>query len=272
MVSVARRLVPTLLLLLAFAVLVPALEPFENHGEPLVVSDVDRLIIDSLVDFDVEVRGRNTDSLRMEVISSRRRAQEIYFEERGGVFRIEQRRRRSLWRILPRRLLITVPLGVPVEIETLTGSVRLEGIGAPGVLRTSTGDIGVSDHDGSLNATTASGSVTVDGGSGRTVLRSSSGSVRVANRRGRFVVETAAGDIRVRNSLLEESSSFLTSAGNIDLRLRNSRDDVRGNLDSGTGDLILDGAPLEGPLEDPEGAVLLLARTASGNLRIATDR
>lgn len=267
-----RRLLFIVLLLAGITFSLSALEPFETHGETLSVSGVDRLIIDSLVDFDVEIRGRNTDSLRMEVISSRRRAQEIYYEEQGGTFRIEQRRRRSLWRILPRRLLITVPLNVPVEIETLTGSVRLEGIDAPGVLRTASGDIGVSDHDGLLNVSTASGSVTVDGGSGRTVVRSSSGSVRVGNRRGRFVVETAVGDIRLRNSLLEESSSFLSSAGNIDLRLRNPRDEVRGNLDSGTGDLTLDGTNLRGPVEDPQGDVFLLARTASGNLRIATDR
>jgi hypothetical protein len=94
----------------------------------------------------------------------------------------------------------------------------------------------------------------------------------VGNRRGRFIVETAAGDIRVRNGLLEQSSSFLSSAGNIDLRLRNSRGEVRGNLDSGTGDLTLDGASIQGPVEDPQGDVLLHARTATGDLRIATDR
>ena len=67
---------------------------------------------DSLVEFDVEIRGRDTNGIRVEVVSSGRRAQEIVYEERDGTVRIEQERRRSLWRSLPRRVLVTVPPGI----------------------------------------------------------------------------------------------------------------------------------------------------------------
>ncbi len=251
---------------------VPALEPFELFGEPLLVPGVDRLIIDSLVDFDVEIRGRGPGAMSLEVVASRRRSQEIYYEERDGTLRIEQRKRRSLWRFLPRRLLLTVPPEVSVEVRTVTGDIRLDGVVGTAVLDTSSGGVAVSASRGSLNISTASGSVDLSGGFGRTIITSSSGEVRATNRQGRFTVETAAGDIRLRDIFLQEDSSFISSAGNIDLRLSNSRDDVRGIFDSGTGELQVDGVRLEGPVRDSQGGVLLLARTAAGNLRISTRR
>lgn len=274
METVTRRqfFVWVLFFLLATSHILPALEPFDLFGEPLLVPDADRLVIDSLVDFDVEIQGRDAGGIRLEVISSRRRSQEIFFEERDGTLRIEQRRRRSLWRILPRRLLLTVPPEVSVEVRTVTGYIRLDGVEGTAVLDSSSGAVTVSGSRGPVIISTASGSVDLSGGFGRTVITSSSGGVRVSNRHGRFTVETAAGDIRLRSARLEENSSFLSSAGDIDLRLSNSRAEVRGVFDSGTGVLQVDGVSLEGPVGDPEGYVLLVARTAAGNLRITTGR
>ncbi|MFP4430218.1 MAG: DUF4097 family beta strand repeat-containing protein [Spirochaetaceae bacterium] len=267
-----RVFVEVLLFLLISTRAVSALEPFELFGEPLLVPGADRLVIDSLVDFDVEIRERGPGAISLEVVAARRRSQEIYYEERNGTLRIEQRRRRSLLRFLPRRLLLTVPPESSVEVRTVTGDIRLDGLVGSVVLDTSSGRVSVSGSRGSLNISTASGSVDLAGGSGRTIVTSSSGEVRISNRVGRFTVETAAGDIRLRDIFLQENNSFISSAGNVDLRLRNSRESLRGIFDSGTGDLQVDGMRLEGPVRDSQGGVLLLARTAAGNLRITTRR
>ncbi len=265
MAPVTRSMLFAVALLLGSTHLLPAFEP-------VVVPNARRLVVDSLVDFDVEIRGRDADAIRLEVVSSRRRAEEIVYEEQDGTLRIQQQRRRSLWRFLPRRLLITVPPEVFVEVRTLTGDIRLDGVVGTTVLSTSAGNIEASRSRGLMNISTASGSVDLSGGFGRTFIRSSSGDVRVSNRSGRFVVETASGDIRLRGTRVEENSSFVSSAGSIELRLSNPRSEVRGNFDSGTGELHIDGVNLDGPITDPQGLILILARTASGSLRIFTGR
>ena len=265
MAAVTRSMIFALALLLVSSRLLSAFEP-------VVAPDASRLVVDSLVDFDVEIRGRDTNGIRVEVVSSRRRAEEIVYEERDGTVRIEQERRRSLWRFLPRRLLVTVPPGVFIEVRTLTGDIRLEGVVGTTILSTSAGDIDVSGSRGLLNISTASGSVDLAGGFGGAFIRSSSGAVRVSNRSGRFVIESASGDIRLRGTRAEEDSSFVTSAGSIDLRLSNPRSEIRGDFDSGTGELQIDGVSLDGPIADPPGGILLLVRTASGSLRILTGR
>jgi hypothetical protein len=109
-----------------------------------------------------------------------------------------------------------------VEIHSVSGDVRIEGVTTEIALKTMSGDIRVIRTSGDLALQTASGDLVVEGASGRLTAQTASGDVRVASAQIEgFHIQTANGDILL-DALLTGDGPFRaqTVSGDVRLTLR----------------------------------------------------
>jgi len=94
------------------------------------------------------------------------------------------------------QLVVEVPAGVSVELETASADLASEAVPNPQRLETASGDIVVEAATGPVTIETASGDVRVIRGRGLDV-RSVSGDVRIEETRGPLRVATTSGDVNI---------------------------------------------------------------------------
>lgn len=91
---------------------------------------------------------------------------------------------------------VTIPAGLPVEIEDRSGSIRVANTGAL-TIDDNSGSIDVRDVNGPLTIRDDSGSITVDGVRGDVMVEDDSGGITVRNVTGNVEVEDDSGSISI---------------------------------------------------------------------------
>ena len=133
----------------------------------------------------------------------------VQLSEDAGRLRIDVPDRRML-RQPALDIIITVPTGSSVDVETATADVQTRGILDSATVTTASADISLSHVAGRLEVTTASGDIHVGRGEGPVHVRSASGNLRLDVSVAEASVQTASGDVligRLSGDLTARSAS-----------------------------------------------------------------
>lgn len=124
-------------------------------------------------------------------------------------------------------------LSGPVEAKTSGGSITASEVSGKNVfLRTSGGSIRVSDSGGDIQCKTSGGTITADGISGRLDAHTSGGGIRLNNIAGEVLASTSGGSIKTELVGQPEGPVALkTSGGSVTLYMD---DNVKADIDAST--------------------------------------
>ena len=138
-------------------------------------------------------------------------------------------------------LRISVPDGVALDVQTVSGDLSADGLRADGSLSTTSGAIDLADSSGALQVQTVSGDITLGGASGLLRVRSISGDIALRDLRdARLDLESTSGDIAVTGSLADGQQSTISNiSGGVHVRLPAAAD-LRLNASTVSGDLSSD--------------------------------
>jgi DUF4097 and DUF4098 domain-containing protein YvlB len=257
-------------------------------GVPIVLATVEQWGIEAVrvetESFSVRYEGGNS-LLRGEVFGPPGASVEVTREDARVVIRV------------------TEPPNVRMDAS---GSVRLHGpsdvevsvrsrSGAVEILNITNSEVDLASETGALTTTNIEGSLQVDGGSGAVMLRELAGSARVRTAegdvrlqvsQGTFDVASGRGAIRlfdvsggfsleseqglVSGNVVQvsEDSSIVSGSGRIEFTFTTPMRDLRFELSSEEGVVLLRELKARGSLRFGSGDVLVVARTESGDIRI----
>ncbi len=263
-----RRMVSGAVGLALVLVAVGAMAGTTAHFERSVAAGNIRVVQVDLSFHDLRVKVAPGDTIRV-TVDLKAKNDELLEEARpvieadGKVLRITARRSHHFkWRSgrVSGKVFIVMPPGRDLDVDTASGSCRVEG------------DLGSGDFD----VDTASGDVTVDGGFAEGEIDAASGEVRLKLHRpvrglevqtasgdvtvdgeiAQFEAETSSGDVRV--SGLMGTAEVDTASGDVTLRWGGTPSGATADIETASGDV---GITL------PEGATVAgMVTTSSGNI------
>jgi len=114
----------------------------------------------------------------------------------GGHLRIDVPDRKLL-RQPPLDIIVTLPLGSSIDVETATADVQARGSLASATVSTASADVSLSQVSGRLEVNTASGDIQIGQGDGPVQVRTASGDVRLDVSGIDASVQTASGDVAI---------------------------------------------------------------------------
>ncbi len=160
-----------------------------------------------------------------------------------------------------RRAQITVPAGLPVQIASQSGDVRVTGAAGAVTIRATSGDIDL-DNVAGADIQTTSGDVRLDGVRGDVKVRASSGNVRgdVAAAQ-RLDARTESGDIDLRLTTAPAAVDVEAISGDVELTVPGG-DPYRVRAVTASGDIDSQVA------DDAAAPRSLNVTTASGNIQL----
>ncbi|MDO8362673.1 MAG: DUF4097 family beta strand repeat-containing protein [Actinomycetota bacterium] len=192
----------------------------------------------------------------------------------------------SRWSLRGRscRLVVTVPSGTDVTIDSASAEVRLAGSLGSVRVRTASGDIEI-DASRRCEVTTASGDISCGTVDGDATITSISGDCSVRGVGGRMEATLTSGDLRVDHCagdlavVSTSGSARIGHCGGAEVSLRSLSGDVRVGLPSGirvdadistlSGKATLPPpAPTGQPLATDRRPVRLRLKTVSGDIRV----
>ncbi len=145
---------------------------------------------------------------------------------------------------------ISVPPGTEVEFNTATGDLNVKSFSGELDGNSGTGDIEVEKAEGEFDLNSGTGDVIIRASSGEFDLNSGTGSVKISEAKGDFRANSGTGRCQANDIMILHDGEFNSGTGNV-LVERPIGDDFDLNINSGTGDAILDlnGLPLVGYFE-----------------------
>jgi hypothetical protein len=147
------------------------------------------------------------------------------------------------------KLTFQVPHFVSVKVETVSGRVTAKGIETRNFgAKTISGRILLQEIRGVVDASSVSGRILVD------------------STEGRITAKTVSGAIEGKSLSLTEDSSFSTVSGNIDIGLDPGIDDLRFDLTSLSGRIVVGNIKAIRGLRMGTGGALVRAHSVSGSL------
>jgi hypothetical protein len=147
------------------------------------------------------------------------------------------------------RIRLEVPRDANLRLETSSGSIAVDGIEGAGCI-----------------ARSVSGSVTVRDVQGNLDLNSVSGTIAIDSVEGRVQAQTISGGIRGSGVLPTESSNFTSVSGSINVKLDAALDDLRFDLSTVSGAIVIGKILAERGLKMGFGGVTIKAHSVSGSL------
>lgn len=133
----------------------------------------------------------------------------VQLSEDAGHLRIDVPNRKML-RQPSLEIIVTVPTGSSVDVETATADVHTRGILDSATVATASADVSLSHAGGRLEVATASGDIQVGRGEGPVHIRTASGNLRLEVSLAEASVQTASGDVmigRLSGDLIARSAS-----------------------------------------------------------------
>jgi len=147
------------------------------------------------------------------------------------------------------KLTLRVPYDASVKIETVSGRITARGMETRSFgAKTISGRIRLQEIRGVLDASSVSGRIMVD------------------TAEGRVTAKTVSGAIEGRSLSLTEDSSFSTVSGNIDVGLEAGIDNLRFDLTSLSGRIVVGNIKAIRGLRMGTGGTLVRGHTVSGSL------
>ena len=147
------------------------------------------------------------------------------------------------------RLSFQVPHFVAMKVETISGRITAHGMDTRRLMATTiSGRIRLHDIRGVVEASSVSGGILAD-------------SVE-----GKVSAKTVSGSIEGRNLSLTEDSSFSTVSGNVDIGLDTALDDLRFDLSSLSGRIVVGNIKAIKGLRMGTGGAMVRAHSVSGSL------
>lgn len=150
----------------------------------------------------VEITAADVGETTVEIVPNDARGAElaertrVQLSEDAGSLRIDVPDRKML-RQPSLEIIVTVPTGSSVDIETATADVETRGIFDSATVSTASADVSLSHVGGRLEVTTASGDIHVGRGEGPVHVRTASGDLRVDVSAVEASVQTASGDVMI---------------------------------------------------------------------------
>jgi hypothetical protein len=246
-----------LLMIMAIAMGALAYGSGTDEQEPRAVRDagsfsgIESVTIDAGA-FDVEVSASDGPSVSLRSDTP----QDSFFDAPGA--RVVSQRAGSRLRIQVTResfgsgsgrLRLRVPRGMDLQIKTRSGKITVEGlVNDVCALTTMSGRVTMRDTRGDISVDSVSGDVVLDGLAGR---------LRVKN---------VSGSIRGRGVLFSEDSELSTVSGNIEIKLDNPTDELRFDLSSVSGRIVIGSIRAERGLRMGFGDTMVRGHTVSGSL------
>lgn len=176
---------------------------------------------------EVEIRGELGD-----------RVDELEISETSGGLRIRVHNQNNQRRLDESHLRLQVPVGVSVELESISADMLVEGLDNSSIVASSvSGDIDISANTGHLEAESVSGDVNFSGQAPRVTIETVSGEIDVRNASGEVRITTVSGDLLLQGGEVS-LGRFETVSGDLELNLQVS-DGGRLTADSMSGDVIL---------------------------------
>ncbi len=157
----------------------------------------------------------------------------VAFSQDAGQLRIDVPDRKNL-RQPPLEIIVTLPSGSTVNVDTATADVRMRGVFEGVSVNTASADVSVSHVTGRAEVNSASGDVHLNRAEGPVQIRTASGDVRLDHSAVAAAVQTASGDAllgRITGDLAARSASgdvIIATAGAV---CGTSQDDVRRRRD-----------------------------------------
>ncbi|MDQ4036902.1 MAG: DUF4097 domain-containing protein [Actinomycetota bacterium] len=188
-------------------------------------------------------------------------------------------------------IIVTVPTGSSIDVETATAEVSTRGILDSATVTTASADVSLSHVGGPLEVTTASGDIHIGRGAGPVQVRTASGDLRLDVSEIEASVQTASGDVmigRLSGDLTARSASgdvIISSAGGGSVQAKTMSGDVvigvaRGlllwlDVNSLSGDVASQLGPGESNADgdaDREPDLRISASTMSGDVLLRHGR
>jgi len=163
----------------------------------------------------VEITAADVTETSVEIVPNDSRGAElaertrVQLSEDAGRLRIDVPDRRML-RQPSLEIIVTVPTGSSVDVETATADVQTRGVLDSATVTTASADVSLSHVSGRLEVTSASGDIHVGRGEGPVRVRTASGDVRLDESMDEASVQTASGDVligRLMGELTSRSAS-----------------------------------------------------------------
>lgn len=183
---------------------------------------------------DESVYGPRRFAVKHEVVGSRL---VVWVEKDPGV-----------WNVLGGgRLLFVVPAGTALSVDTVSGSILVNGL-----------------ETASLRVASVSGSAEVSRSRAPLVVTNVSGAVSIDDFQGALSAQTVSGAIYCRAMRLDGDSSFITTSGAISVSFSSPLEDYRFELSSVSGNLTVGSIRAARGLRVGSGAVRVHGETVSG--------
>lgn len=146
------------------------------------------------------------------------------------------------------RILLTIPQGTSLALETVSGSARVDGLETTNLRVSSTsGGLTLTNIRAPLVATNVSGAISIDGLDGTLSANTVSGSIQCLN-------VTLAGD-----------SALSSTSGAISVRFASPIEDYRFELSSVSGGIAVGSVMAQKGLRVGSGPILITGQTVSGS-------
>jgi len=158
-----------------------------------------------------------------------------------------------------------------LNLKCSSGNITLEGQDGRTTARASSGNLRIEEVTGDLNAHASSGNITISDIRGDIEADCSSGNIRLSDTEGRLTIGTSSGNIRGEGILLTGDSRFKASSGGVTIELKNSKEDLSFDLDTGSGNLYAAGSSADDKLILKRGPITISGITTSGNQRYSVD-
>jgi DUF4097 and DUF4098 domain-containing protein YvlB len=131
-------------------------------------------------------------------------------------------------------ILITVPAGTALTLETSDGDINVTGTTRGGVLKTSNGNIVLENVKGDFQGDTSNGDIEITTMEGSGLLRTSNGKVDIEDAKGEFNASTSNGAIIFSGEMTPGGSNRLTTSnGKVTVQLQGT---PSVNVDASTSD------------------------------------
>jgi DUF4097 and DUF4098 domain-containing protein YvlB len=124
-----------------------------------------------------------------------------------------------------------------LSITASSGDLTLNNLKGDLSGRTSSGSQEFRNVTGDISTVASSGDIEIEKSNGKLDALTSSGGISLKDTEGFVTVKTSSGDIEGNNVMLNESSNFKTSSGDIDIDLKNDIESLSFYLKASSGSL-----------------------------------